>query len=35
MLRQKGSEHLERGCRLIVVSCLLSPQEDPNTLPSL
>lgn len=32
--RQKTGEHLERGCWLIVVSCLLSPQEDPNTLPS-
>lgn len=33
--RQKGGEHLERGCRLIVVNCLLSPQEDPNIPPSI
>lgn len=30
--RQKGSEHLERGYGMIVVSCLLRPQENP-TLP--
>lgn len=33
--RQKGGEHLERRFGLIVVSCLLGPQEDPNTSPSL
>lgn len=30
--RQKGSEHLERGYGMMVVSCLLRPQED-LTLP--
>lgn len=30
--RQKGSEHLERGYGMIVVSCLLQPQEDPIPL---
>lgn len=33
--RQKGGEHLERGSRLIVLSCLLGPQEDLDISPSL
>lgn len=33
--RQEGGEHLERGFGLIVISCLLGPQEDVDTSPSL
>lgn len=33
--RHKGGEHLEMGCGLVVLCCLLSPQEDPNASPSL
>lgn len=31
--RQEGCEHLERGSGLVIVGCLLGPQEDPSAFP--